>query len=178
MAIVRSNPIVEGLSGRLGKSLVFKMLREKIILASRPAPPKTQSEQQWANRNKFRDASFWAKSVLLDPLKKEYYQRKAKKLKLPNAYTAAIADYMRKAQVKETARSKNSITYRISKKDFNVKGVKIKKTDANGELVQTLLLTRDRINGWSFTLNEEEKQRGVYVNIMNEGGNTTVIKIE
>ncbi|MEO7990940.1 MAG: hypothetical protein ABI663_15435 [Chryseolinea sp.] len=133
MAIVRSNPIVEGLSGRLGKSLVFKMLRGKIILASRPSPTKTQSEQQRANRNKFRDASIWAKSVLSDPLKKEYYQLKAKKLKLPNAYTAAIADYMRTPQVREMERRSGKVEYKISKKDFHVKKVEIKVRDVNGE---------------------------------------------
>lgn len=177
MAIVRSNPMVEGLSGMLGKSIVFKTLRGKIILANRPSPPKKQSEQQRDNRMKFRAASFWAKSVLRDPVKKEYYQKKAKKLKLPNAYTAAIADYMRPALVKETDRRKSVITYRVSKKDFDVRNVEIKKVNENGEVVDTQQLIKDNIKGWTFTLHEEEIQRGVYIDITNEARRLTSHKL-
>ncbi len=177
MAIVRSNPIVEGLSGMLGRSLVFKTLRGKIILSNRPSPPKKQSELQRANRSKFRSASFWAKSVLLDPVKKEYYQKKAKKLKLPNAYTAAITDYMRTAQVKETDRRKDVITYRVSKRDFDVKKVEIRKHNQNGDVVETKQLIKDSIKGWTFALKEDEIQWGVYINITNEGGRLTSLKL-
>jgi len=94
MARVATNPLLNGLSGRLGKSLVFKMLRGKIIVASRPSPPTKESAQQRRNRNKFKQASAWAKAELLNTMTKEYYTMRAKKLKLPNAYTAAIKDYM------------------------------------------------------------------------------------
>jgi hypothetical protein len=104
MAIVTTNPIVNGLSGMLGQTLVFKILRGKTIVASRPRPAKTQSEQQRQNRSKFRQAATWAKTMLHDPQQKTYYQQQAKKLKLPNAYTAAITDYMRKPQLKEISR--------------------------------------------------------------------------
>ena len=177
MAIVRSNPIVEGLSGMLGKSIVFKTLRGKIILANRPSPPKKQSELQRANRKKFRDASFWAKSILRDPIKKEYYQKKARKLKLPNAYTAAITDYMRPAQVKETDRRKNVVTYRSSQRDFDVKNVESRQNNENGELIETQGLIKDNIKGWTFTLHEEEIQCGVYLNITNTAGRLTSVKL-
>jgi hypothetical protein len=95
MAKVTSNPLVSGLSGMLGGTLVFKMLRGKTIVTSRPRPPKIESEQQRQNRAKFKQGAMWAKMVLLDEQKKIYYNEKAKKLGLPNAYTAAVADYMR-----------------------------------------------------------------------------------
>ncbi|MFM9836692.1 MAG: hypothetical protein ACKVOQ_00430, partial [Cyclobacteriaceae bacterium] len=87
--------------GMLGQTLVFKNLCGRTIVASRPRPPKTQSEKQRQSRTKFRQASSWAKNVLLDQQKKTYYLQKAKKLKLPNAYTAAIADYMCRPSLKE-----------------------------------------------------------------------------
>jgi len=95
MAIVATNPLLNGLSGRLGKNMVFKMLRGKTIVASRPLAPTRQSEQQRANRNKFKQASEWAKAELIHPGKKEYYEDIGRKLRLPNAYTAAIKVYMR-----------------------------------------------------------------------------------
>jgi hypothetical protein len=94
MAKVTSNPLVSGLSGMLGGTLVFKILRGKTIVTSRPRPPKVESEQQRQNRTTFKQGAMWAKTVLLDEQKKAYYEQKAKKLRLPNAYTAAIADYM------------------------------------------------------------------------------------
>ena len=80
----------------LGGTLVFKILRGKTIVTSRPRSPKTESEQQRKNRAKFKQGSIWAKTILLDEQKKAYYKQQAKKLGLPNAYTAALADYMRK----------------------------------------------------------------------------------
>jgi hypothetical protein len=47
----------------------------------------------------------WAHEVLCDPDKKKYYEQRAKALKLPNAYTAAIRDYMR--NVKRTLNVEN-----------------------------------------------------------------------
>ena len=39
--------------------------------------------------------------MLMVPEKKAYYTHKAKKLKLPNAYTAAICDFMPKGEIKK-----------------------------------------------------------------------------
>jgi hypothetical protein len=39
--------------------------------------------------------------MLHDPQKKGYYQQQAKRRKLPNAYTAAIAEYMSQPHLKE-----------------------------------------------------------------------------
>lgn len=41
-----------------------------------------------------------------DPALKAYYWRKAQKLKLPNAYTAALTDYMRKGKIESVNRKK------------------------------------------------------------------------
>jgi hypothetical protein len=95
MAKVTSNLLVSGLSGMLGGTLVFKILRGKTIVAGRPRAPNVESEQQLQNRNKFKQGALWAKTILLDAQTKAYYSEQAKKLGLPNAHTAAIADYMR-----------------------------------------------------------------------------------
>jgi hypothetical protein len=123
MAHVNTNPLIHGLSGMLGRTLVFKTLYGKTIVASRPRPPKTQSESQKANRSKFRDASRWARATLHDPARKAYYQQKAKQLNLPNAYTAAIADYMRKPVVSKVNVKADKATYAVYKKDFALKQV-------------------------------------------------------
>ncbi len=69
----------------------FKLLVSSYSKHVRSKP----SDRQRLNQSKFKDAAVWAKRVLEDPLQKEHYQQQAAKSGLPNAYTAAIAEYMR-----------------------------------------------------------------------------------
>jgi hypothetical protein len=163
MATIRTNPLIEGLSGMLGQSIVFKNLRGKTIMTNRPSPPKKQSELQKANRSKFRQATYYAKAAMLDPDKKAYYQRKAKKLKLPNAYTAAITDYMRPVKLKETHRTNTVVTYRISKRDFDVK--RVETLPALGESMMTNTLTKLNYNEWELKLSSEILQVGIQASV-------------
>jgi len=132
MAIVKNNDIIDGISGKLG-NLVFKQVRGKTTVCPCPPKPTTQSEQQKGTRDRFRKASEWAKNILLDAEQKAYYQKKAKKLKLPNAYTAAIADYMRSAKVVRVNQYEEKTTFVIYKKDFDVKQVDIVVNKDSGE---------------------------------------------
>ena len=120
MAIGYLNPMLNSLSGMLGKSLVFKTVEGRVIISNRPSAPTKQSEQQRANRNKFKHAAAFAKTAMLDPAKKEYYKKKAKQMKLPNAYTAAITDYMRKLTIDVEKDQSGTITVDISKKNFSI----------------------------------------------------------
>jgi hypothetical protein len=162
MATVQVNPIINGLSGMLGRTIVFKNLRGKTIVTSYPRPPKKQSEQQRTNRSKFRDAAFYAQTVLLDEEKKAYYQKKAKELKLPNAYTAAITDYMRSPQLKQVASAANETTYVVRKKDFDIPRVEIATTE--GDRLENKTLKKADYNEWEFTLSTEDLQAGIQVN--------------
>ena len=140
MAFVNTNPLVNGLSGMLGNTLVFKNYYGKTIVASRPRLPKKQSESQKANRSKFRDASLWARSELRNPARKTYYQQKAKQLKLPNAYTAAITDYMRNPTVTKVT-TLNKTMYTVQKNDFALKQVTAQRVD--GTPVTVMANTHD-----------------------------------
>ena len=130
MATVSFNSITKGFGGSIG-NLVFRQVRGKTIVTGKPRAPKKQSEQQRTNRLKFKQASRWAKATVNDPEKKAYYLRMAKKLKLPNAYTAAISDYMRKGEIKEIdtrsykGNTGDVIRIKTHKKDFAVRNVKL-----------------------------------------------------
>ena len=58
---------------------------------------------------------------------------KARKMKLPNAYTAAIADYMRSAKVLQVNQYDDKTTFAIYKKDFDVAHVAIVLNNEAGE---------------------------------------------
>lgn len=143
MAIVESNFLTHGLSGLFG-DVVFRQLRGKTYVSPRPASPKTQSEAQRNNRSKFKDASVYAKACMLIPEKKAYYAQKAKKLKLPNAYTAAITDYMRKGTIEEVETPKtngkkpeNRIRVFTRKPNFEMHQVHVSVVDEQGTILHT-----------------------------------------
>jgi hypothetical protein len=100
MAIVSDNLVTSGLRGKFGQSFVFRKLRGKTVVSHAPGQQDRSKETtaQRATRTAFADASRWAKAVLLDPEKKTYYQQRAKAWNLPNAYTAAIREYMQSAR--------------------------------------------------------------------------------
>ena len=169
MAIIRDNLVTEGMSGMLGDMLVFKNLRGKTIVCKRPSRPRKQSASQKENRNKFREASRWAKTMLLDPNKKEYYQKKALKLKLSNAYTAAIADFMRAPSVKQVNAYGDTVTYSVAKRDFALaKVVVIVKQPSGEDVVRTISPLEP-----AFRLLREEIDLGVVIRALDAAGRMT-----
>lgn len=174
MAYVNDNLLLQGLSGMFGRSIVFKSMRGKTLISPRPAPPSRQSEQQKANRSKFREATAWAKEAMLDAERKAYYQRKAKKLKLPNAYTAAITDFMRKVKVEKNTSPDGRINYDISKRQFALKNVEVMITH-NG--VAEIRSAHKDASGseWYFTLSKEDQQRKVDLRITDAAGLVTIM---
>src|SRR5882762_1016848 len=125
MAIIRNNPITQGLSGMLGNTIVFRNWNGKTIVANRPSPPRKQSAQQKSNRDRFREATEFAQAVTLDPVKKEYYKQKAALMKLPNAYTAAITDYMRRPTETIETQKDGSAKITVAKKGFTLQKAEV-----------------------------------------------------
>jgi hypothetical protein len=173
MAIIRDNIVTEGMSGMFGDMLVFKHLRGKTIVCKRPSRPRRQSVRQQENRNKFREASSWAKAVLLNPEKKEYYQKKARRLKLPNAYTAAIADYMRTPSVKQVNAYGDTVTYKVVKKDFAL--TKVEVTVRKSSSVREVRTTAH--DEPAFRLHRDEVNSGVVIRAIDVSGRVTELAI-
>jgi len=142
MATVQNNDIIKGLSGMFGNAIIFRQLHGKTIVSPKPQPPKKQSDLQRKNRDKFREATNYAQNCMQDPDKKEYYKRKAKKLKLPNAYTAAITDFMRQDGVKKINRfgsrkdDKQTLAIQTQKKDFDSGKMRVTIKDEQGVVLQ------------------------------------------
>jgi hypothetical protein len=146
MATVATNMIINGLSGRLGRSLVFRTLRGKTFVSpvARKPDKKKETVAQRTTRVNFQQASEWAKMMMLNPEKKAYYKQRAKVLKLPNAYTAALTDYMRKPTIAKT-QQRNTITYRINKPGFMLRDVTVAPDEAG---LQPRAVTRRQNDAW------------------------------
>ncbi|MBT1704357.1 hypothetical protein [Chryseosolibacter indicus] len=140
MAQVRENDLTEGLSGRFGSKFIFKQLRGKTIVARRAKPITKESALQRNNRDRFRKATAYAKSMMLIAERKAYYWDMAKELKLPNAYTAAIGDYMRRPVIEEVeVTAKNSalqLNIKATKKDFRLRVMKVIALGSDGVVVE------------------------------------------
>jgi hypothetical protein len=164
MATVTANPISGHMRGTLG-GVVFRQLRGKTVVSNTPRRIKKESVTQKQNRSKFRDASRWAKAQLLDPQKKSFYAAKAKKLKLPNAYTAAISDYMRKSVISDVnvsrynGKADDVISMKISKRDFDVRHAEIILYDKEGVQLETGIATRKDHRRFFYRITETVYER-------------------
>ena len=147
MARVASNVLMNGMRGKIGDALVLKTMRGKTFASACARKPdkKKESAAQRDTRVTFRQAAEWAQMILLDAEQKAYYQQRAKKLKLPNAYTAAITDYMRKPKIIKT-QDRNRLIYTVSKPGFVLKQVRLTSSEATITLPK--ITTHQRNDLW------------------------------
>ncbi|MBT1701706.1 hypothetical protein [Chryseosolibacter indicus] len=179
MALVRENDLTEGLSGKFGSKMAFKQLRGKTIVARRAKPTTKESQLQKDNRARFRLATQYAKAMMLDPERKAYYWRRARKLKLPNAYTAAIADYMRKPRIDEVKVSVEgksvAVHVRTSKEDFKMRSINVAALDEGG------VVEEKRVDGFKELSCRFANERGLIVKVLvvaaDEAGNVVMKEV-
>jgi hypothetical protein len=169
MAKSKNNPLTKGLSGMIGQQIVFRSWNGKTFVSVAPKKHKKQSSIQKENRTKFKRATLFAKSMMNDPAKKAEYKEIAKKLQLPNAYTAAITDYMRNPAIEAldltnySGSSEEEIKVTASKKDFELQEVEVVIIDKNGEEVENGSAKKGVAGEWIYkttnTLEEKEDVR-------------------
>jgi hypothetical protein len=142
MAISRNNPLTKGASGMIGKTVVFRSWNGKTYMYNRPSKPTKESPQQKENRTKFSRAVAFSRKMMADPEKKAEYKAIAKELQLPNAYTAAVTEYMRKPEILDldasgyTGETNQQIKVTAVKKGFTVQEVKVMVVTESGELIE------------------------------------------
>lgn len=155
-----TNPLLQGMNGVIG-GLLFRNVQGRTVVSTyrselSRSQKKRQSTLQQLNRNRFKEASRYARAMMLNPEMKAYYWQKAKKLKLPNAYTAAIADFMRKSSVQQistkrySGKAGGSISITANKKDFAVAEVNVTLTSGTGEVIEKGRATRTSKGEWVY----------------------------
>jgi hypothetical protein len=180
MAIVQTNALISGFRGKLGANLVLRVVRGKTIASTRAKRTETQSEQQRENRTKFKRATMYAKAMMLDPQKKTYYQHKAKKLNLPNAYTAAITDYMREPRVQNikvkegTKAGGQRICIHAGKAGFSIASVKVSIVYHGIVLEEGIATHQNNVDAWVFHITTTAPSGSkVVITVKDWTGNTT-----
>ncbi len=93
MARYKGNNILEGLSGSLGKQIVFKQYATGAVVSKMPDMSKVKpSAKQLEAKSKFSEAVNYARKILANPELKAAYQKKLRKGQ--TVYNFAIAEYM------------------------------------------------------------------------------------
>jgi len=155
MAHVKNNRVTKRLSGKFG-DIMFKQIGNKTYAFPTPQRPKKESEKQRSNRDKFKEATQFAHAAMENEEKKAHYKKLAKKLKLPNAYTAAITDYMRKPEIsgvdtkRYNGKPGGEIGIIAEKKGIKVERVNVIISSPNNDVIEYGTAHRNTINGWGY----------------------------
>jgi len=99
MAESKNNYVMYGMSGKLGKLLVFRQRGGKTFAMGIPNRSSSFSESQLEIQSKFKEASSWARSALLNPDNRKFYRSIATGGQ--SAFNMAIADWFTDPEVKE-----------------------------------------------------------------------------
>ena len=99
MARVKNNPLLQGVSGKIGESFVVKQYMYGTVISAIPDMSRVKkSALQKLRQGTFADAVKYAQSIIRDPKKKAAYANKLPKGK--TVYHAAIQEYTKKHKLK------------------------------------------------------------------------------
>ncbi|MGC3943754.1 MAG: hypothetical protein QM762_04300 [Chryseolinea sp.] len=100
MPIATNNPILKGVSGTLGKNIVIKQWRNRVVIANRPKKRERSTEKQLDQQHRFKDATTYAKNVNANPQSKALYEKGINDNKF-SAYAVALSDHLNPPQIKD-----------------------------------------------------------------------------
>jgi hypothetical protein len=138
MAEVKDNIITQGMSGNVGKQIVFKRYGNRTIVSKMPDMSEVKKSKKQQDENmKFREAAGYARSQMADPVSKAEYQAKVKGMQ--RAYNLAIADFYKAPEIRQVETRKFFSDKEISMiilDDFKVAKVNLIITDHDGVVLE------------------------------------------
>ena len=129
------NPIFEQMSGQLGE-LVFRVVRGKVVISRKPALNGTEpSEGQIEQRERFKQAVAFGKSVMADGSVRPLYEAVAKAKNMP-VFALTVADFFNVPTIVSIDAGNyngqvGSTIKIVTSDDFGVAGVSVVITDAD-----------------------------------------------
>jgi len=153
MPIVRDNMLTTGISGELGKQLVFRQWGGDTIVSKAPIinQQTVESELRKKQRLRFKEATGYAKKAMSDLLLKQAYQSKCKQRQ--TAYARAIQDYLLPPSIEEINLSNytdepDSFIRVYATDDFQVKQVYVRIVDEKGDAIEAGFAGREGKSDW------------------------------
>jgi hypothetical protein len=105
MAIMKNNPLFQGISGSIG-GIVFRQHNGKTIVTSKPYCRKKKTTKQTAHQARFMEAVLYAKMTMLEEPLKDYYADFAKQSKCSSPYQAAVKDFLTEPKISKVDASR------------------------------------------------------------------------
>lgn len=141
MAIVKRNLITTGLSGKLGKNLVFRQRKGKTILSIAAHFTGKRSVAQEQQKDRFKKATLYANIQKHNSELMEEYNKVAKEKGIYSGYNLAVSDYFHPPTIeKVSTRSYHGeigdIIEIIALDDFKVKRVELEIYSSDGNLTE------------------------------------------
>ncbi len=181
MAYVKNNIVTDGLSGKLGNTIVFRQWGGKTVVAVKPTYRKREpTEAQKEHHRKFRQGSRYARQAIQDPNLKATYQQRARGGQ--SAYNVAMADFMNLPDITEmdlgtyTGAKGHAITI-MAEDDHLVADVQVAIYNRAGNLLeQGPAELHDNGVDWTYTTqkaNGQPKGTKLVVQVSDLPGNTT-----
>ncbi|HEY5746983.1 MAG TPA: hypothetical protein VIU12_12950 [Chryseolinea sp.] len=162
MSKSKNNPLTEGMTGKLGKTLVFRRVGGETIVAVAPRPQSGEpSEQQLVQRNKFRMAAAYANGQLGDPASSALYQEASKRKQYKSARTLAVADFFNAPVIAlvDASAYTGAVGTKIlihADDDLEVKAVSIDMVNAAGVSIEKGMAVRRQMSSvWEYTATTE-----------------------
>jgi hypothetical protein len=181
MAKSQNNVVTHGLSGKIGKVLVFRQVGGKTIVSGMPQMPKTASALQKEQRRRFQQAALYSKAAIESAELGEDYAAAAKK-KGRTPYIIAVADFLRAPSIDQvdlsdyTGQTGEVIRIRVSD-DFKVKWVHVSITGSDGELVESGEAVPDATGyEWTYTVTQANNSLSgdkIVISVSDTPGNIT-----
>jgi len=95
MALIKENDLTEGMSGKFGRKIVFRVVQGVTVAARKPrSTTKVITEKQKSHRERFQRAAQYAKAKIADPEVKKEYKKMAGNGAFATAFAAAVRDYL------------------------------------------------------------------------------------
>ena len=172
MSKVKDNIVTTGLSGKLGKQIVFRQWDGCTILAKAPERSKVPTENELVKKRRlrFKEATVYAKKAIDNPELSRAYKSKCKARQ--NAYNRAIQDFYSAPTIGEIDLSNctsdtDSFVRVYATDDFLVKQVRIRIENKQGDVIESGLAEREGdTDWWKFVVTAP--------NILSKGGKVIV----
>jgi hypothetical protein len=179
MAKVKRNMIVRGISGIVGKDLVFRQMKDgSTIVSARPDfSNRIFSKEQLTHQSRFQQAAAYARTAAkANPVYAELAKGTTK-----TAYNIALSDWFHPPAIHEVRREKDCVRVRATD-DMRVARVVVMVVDERGKIVEKGEGTRCQVSGarsqddwWEYGTTAEGRVR---VEAWDLAGNSTDLVIE
>lgn len=174
MAIVKRGLVTKGLSGALGKEIVFRQIGGQTIVGVMPTRGSAEpTAKQKAQREKFGRAIRYARTQMGNPEVMNFYKEVSKTREGSTVMSVAVGDYFNAPEI-DSIKMNSGVVIIAATDDVKVTGVAISHYDGQGNLLESAGATNDGGIEWTCALTQSPAKGNKVVAVASDlAGNQT-----